>query len=251
MTSKRLLVLLMGIIISIFIFKLTFNSKIDYLALGDDLSIGKTPFSTYGKSFTDYFANYLRNKNKLKSFNNEFAKKDYRTTDIIKDLQNNKKVLINDEEISINQAILKVDLITISTGTNELFYKLNYNNIRRNQINTIYDYIDEMFIDIESLLIKIRKINNCKVYLIGFYNPLRNLTDEQEDKIEDIYEYIEEKFKYFEIYKNVIYVDVYEGFDENDYYLPSKKVNFPSLEGYNYISNELINKFENKKSEIY
>jgi lysophospholipase L1-like esterase len=241
MPSKKVLIFLVGIILSIIIFKFTFDSKINYLALGDDLSMGKTPFSTYGKSFTDYFATYLKNKNKLKSFNKEFVQKDYRTTDIIKDIENDKKILINDNYISINQAILNADLITISTGINELFYKLNYNNIKKNQINTIYEYINEMFSDIEKLIIKIRKIDNCKIYLIGFYNPLKNIDDET---IENIFEYIDNRFEGLESYKHIIFIDIYDGFKESKYYLPSDKIYFPSLEGYNYIANQLINEYE-------
>lgn len=246
MKLKKILIFSIVLFLCFIIFKCTFDYKLDYLALGDDLSKGKTPFGNYGKSFTDFFAKYLKNKNKLKSYNNKFIGENYRTTDLIKDMEFGKSIIFNNKKININQAIVNAELITISIGLNDIFYKLNYNNIRNNQINTIFTYIDEMFNDIYSLLTSVRKLNDCKIYVIGFYNHLSNINLKQKEMIKKIFEHIDENFKKLEQIKKVYYVDITEGFTKKNYYLPNNKITYPSLEGYNYISTRIINKYEKK-----
>ncbi len=243
MILKKFIIIILVFILCFIIFKYTFNSKVDYLALGDDLTIGKSPFGNYGKSFSDFFAQYLSNKNKLKSYNKKFSGQNYRITDLIKSMNNNKREVINNKKVNINQAIVNAELITISVGINDLFYKLNYRNIRKNQINTIYNYIYEMFIDYSYLLINIRKLNDCKIYLIGYYNPLINLNDEEKQKVDEIFEFIDKEFNNLES-KNIFYVKIIEGFNNKSYYLPNNNEMFPSLEGYNYISTKLIESYE-------
>ncbi len=246
MNLKKLIILSIVLFLCFIIFKYTFDSKLDYLALGDDLSKGKTPFGNYGKSFTDFFAQYLQNKNKLKSYNNKFIEGNYRTTDLIKDMQNGKSTVFNNKKININQAIVNAEVITLSIGLNDIFYKLNYSNIRNNQINTIHSYIDEMFEDIYYVLYKIRKLNDCKIFIIGFYNPLNNINLEQKKHVETIFSHINNKFIETEKIKKVYYVDITEGFNKKNYYLPSNKIVYPSLEGYNYISTRIISKYERR-----
>lgn len=245
MKLKKIIIFSFILLFCFMIFKHTFNSKFDYLALGDDLSLGKTPFGSYGKSFTDFFAQYLKNKNKLKSYNNKFLEQNYRITDLIKDMDNNKKEVFNNKKININQAIVNSEIITLSIGINDLFYKLTYNNIKKNQLNTIYSYVDEIFIDYNYLITKIRKLTDCKLYLIGFYNPLKNINNTENKIINKLFYYIDEKFKKLEQYKKVYYIKINKGFSEKSYYLPNYKIFFPSLEGYNYISNIIIKSIEN------
>lgn len=244
---KKIAIILLLLCFCFVIFKITFNSKLDYLALGDDLSLGKTPFGSYGKSFSDFFANYLKNKKKLKTYNNKFLIKDYRTTDLIQDIKENKTITLNNKTLNINQAIVNADIITLSIGINDLFYKLNYNNIKNNQINTIYSYVSEMINDITISLNSIRKLNDCDIYIIGYYNPLIINDATKQKTIDNIFEYINNEFYNLETIKKVYYIQIKDGFDEKSYYLPNKKINFPSLEGYNYISNRLIEVYEKKE----
>lgn len=246
MKLNKIFIFSIVLLLCFIIFKYTFDNKLDYLALGDDLSKGKTPFGNYGKSFTDFFAQYLENKNKLKSYNNKFVGENYRTTDLINDIASDKSIIFNNKKININQAIVNAELITISIGLNDVFYKLTYNNIRNNQINSIFDYIDEMFEDIYILLTNIRKLNDCKIFIIGFYNHLNITNVKEEEIVENIFQYIDEKYKNLEQIKKVYYINIKEGFDKKPYYLPNKKLSYPSLEGYNYISTRIIDRYEKK-----
>lgn len=220
------------------IYKLTTSKKINYLALGDSLSLGQTPFNTYNKSFTDYIYSYLHNKYKTVDFVKEFCNEDYRITDLINDIKYNKDIKINNITTNINQQIAISDIITISIGSEELFYKIKTGNIKDNK--KMFLYVDEMFEDIKKLINLIRKTNNKPIIFIGYYYPIKNTTDEEQQALENIFNYINTKYNEIKEKKNVYYIDIHDEFNRKPYYLPSTKVLYPSLEGYNYISNKVI-----------
>ena len=56
------------------------------------------------------------------------------------------------------------DIITISIGMNELYYKLSINN------ENIYTYMNDMINDLEVLFSLINRYNHKKVFVINYYN---------------------------------------------------------------------------------
>lgn len=247
MNRKTLVIFFIGLILSFIIFKLTYKEKIDYLALGDELVLGYTPFDSYNKSYSDYFSEYLNNKKKLGFYITDFSKYGYNIKELLEDIDDAKEISINNKKININQAIASSDIITLSFGQKELYILLskNYNGKLRN-IDEIYEYIDKYFNDYVYLLNKIRKINSNKIYIIGLYNPLINTNQETIDRLNKIFTYINNKFKSLEENKNIHYIDISKEMDNKYYYIPNYKNPYPSLEGYNYISNKLICKVSKK-----
>ena len=64
--------------------------------------------------------------------------------------------------------------------------------------------------------------------------------------MDSIFNYIDLKFNEV-INEKTFYLDIYEIFKEKETYLPNKNNVFPSLEGYNLISNKLIELIEEEK----
>ena len=56
------------------------QQKIDYLALGDSLAAGQTPYKEFGKGYADYLAQQLNKVGVLASFNKQFAQSGYTST---------------------------------------------------------------------------------------------------------------------------------------------------------------------------
>lgn len=238
----KLFIFFLAFVLSFLLYEICFNDKIYYLSLGDNLAVGVTPFDTINKSYSDYFKMYLETKNNLKNYNNHFSEINYKTTDIINDIKLNKEKIINNKTISINESIAKANIITISIGYNDLFYKTKYFKTQFKYEKNMKKYVDELFVNIDYMIELIRKINDCPIYLIGYYNP--HIKD---DGITDkMIEYTEVKYKSLNK-KSVYYVDIKQGFKEKAYYLPSNFNPLPSLEGYNYISNKIIENYEKNK----
>ena len=166
--KKIILVLTIICLITIFIYKKNIDNKIYYFNIMDN----KYNFKTY---------NNLLKKDikKIEKYVN-YINYDYRVTDLIKDIEDN--IYIKNK--TIQNILIKADIITLSIGNNELNYKIKTNNI----IN-FYDYIDDLVNDIEKLFKLIRIYSKEKIFLLGFYDELE-IYQEQIDylniKLEDL-----------------------------------------------------------------
>ena len=133
-------ILIIGVIIlSIFIIYLTtLDKKVYYLVLGDEISLGLTSNNKYEKNYTEYIKEYLEEKNILEKYINEYTTQNYRITDIINDINNNKE--IEDTKKTLKNALIKADLVTLSIGTNDIISKIEDIN-KMNKIDWhIYKY---------------------------------------------------------------------------------------------------------------
>ena len=126
---KRRYKLLIGFIITaiilLIIFFITRDRKVYYLSLGDSLAAGQTPNNTIEESYGDYIQEYLKDKEVLEFYTKDFSKSGYRSIDLLNDLKENKEIKVNGKNITIKNALIKADLVTVSIGANDLFYKLN------------------------------------------------------------------------------------------------------------------------------
>ncbi len=234
--KKIFVIFFIAFIILYFIYKFNFKENLTYLVIGDDLAKGHTPFDTYGNSYTDYLFDYLKENKNYKNINKAFIEEDLRIKDLISELDENKT---KDKE-TLSQLIRKADLITIGVGSEDLFSKMRSNkDLLTNNNKRIYNTIDKMTEELNELITKIRTLSKKPIYIIGYYNPLE-YSEETEITINSIFNYIDLKYKGSEKDKNIKYIKIYEGFKNHPEYLPNKSNAFPSLEGYNYISEQII-----------
>lgn len=151
---KKIIFIIICLILVIVIFKLQ-NKGIYYLNLN---SISNNDYSIY----------YKDNIKNLKYYNNNFNIEEYRITDLIKDIKENKEITINNKKQTIENSIIKADIITIWIGMNEIKYKINSSK------SELYDYSDRLLIDMEDLFILLRKYSKEKIIFLNFYNPSNN-----------------------------------------------------------------------------
>ena len=231
---KKLILIL--IVISIFIiYILTVDRKIYYLTLGDELSI--INYDNNDDSASAKLSNYLSGKNKLEVFINNFSRENYHITDVINDINNNTKTNHNNKDISIKNALIKADLLTISIGMNDITAMINIKNINTSDsYEFLYNDIDKISDDLDQLLYLLRKYCKENIILIGLYYPF----NEQNQELTNIFLYANNKFKTISEQYNINYIDIYHQFLENENYLSSKKLLYPSSDGYNAIYDQLV-----------
>lgn len=144
------------IIITIFlIYILTSKKKISYLNISDT----ENPY-------VSYLINYIDKNNKLACFNNSYSKPDYRITDLINDIEENKKIEFKGKNETLKNALIKYDIITLNIGNTDL-----YNKIDNYDVNEMYDYVDEILVDYERLFKIIRKITKEKIVIFSYTSP--------------------------------------------------------------------------------
>lgn len=241
---KKVCILLIIFGIVFYIYILNNNKKIYYVSLGDSLAAGQSPYGQLGYGYSDYVANYLKENNLLEFYTKDFAKSGYRTTDIINDINNNKKIKINKKHEGIKTILRNSELVTLSIGANDIFYKLGISNTNINvdDIPNIYKYMDETINDLEKLIQLIKKYCKKNIILIGYYNPVTN--SELSRSLEPIFNYIKEKEAKLAKKYSLTYLDTYEIFKENPEYLPNPKDIHPSNKGYEVIATQIIDVIE-------
>ena len=201
---KKIISILILFLSCYFIYNITIDDELFYLSIGDGIAKGITDegnVSVY--NYTDSIKNYLTNKNKLKGFNNSFVDKDYRITDLLRIIKYKEEIVVNKKHISINELLKQADIVTISLGMNELYYKILVDN------NNIYSYIDGMLSDMELLLKEVDRYNHKKVIVLGYYNTTNNN--------KDIFNYVNYKLKNIVDKRGFEFVDIDKIINNNRY----------------------------------
>lgn len=249
MRKKRKLLIgfLITAVILIAIFFLTRDKKIYYLSLGDSLAAGQTPYTTIDKSYGDYVSEYLKDKEVLEFYTKDFAKSGYRSIDLLNDLKDNKEIKVNGKKITIKHALIKADLVTLSIGSNDLFYKLNVGNeFDLNEFDDVYQYVDDAIDDVDKLLRELKKACKEQIMVFGFYNPFTNFSDSLATLVEPVIKYANEKMRYLTEKYEMTFVDVHDTFLANDDYLPSTLEIHPTKDGYKAMADKVIDLIDKK-----
>ena len=160
-----------------YIYKKTERKTINIASIGDNISIDK----------------YL---NDISTYDTTFTNNDYRIKDILNIIENNQEI----SNKSIYQVLKKSDIIILSIGMNDIYYKLN------NNTKEIYTYLNNIINDYEKLL-KLVKEYNKQVIILGYYNI--------DNKQDDIFTYINYKLKKLVTNYKYDYIDLNKIFHNN------------------------------------
>lgn len=224
---KKVLLILILFLSCYFIYNKTIDKKIYYLTIGDSLSKGINEYGVVSYGYNGYVKDYLYQEKKLEKYNQTFTNSDYRITDILKMLEYNE----TKDNQTLNRLIKKADIITISLGMNELYYKLDNNNQK------IYTYIDTMMSDLDKIFNYIDIFKHEKVFILGYYNITGNN--------QDIFNYANYKLKELSEKRNFIYIDLSKVFDNNPSYFSKSNNYIPNSKGYEKISQIIVENLKN------
>ena len=238
---KKIFCLLILIIIVYTIYYFNHTEKINYISIGDSLSLGMDANGNTNYGYSKYIANYLKDKNMLKKYNNTFSSSGTRITDLLNDIKINKTITKNNQSLSIKKCLRESNLVTLSIGTDDILSKITFST------NTVETLTNENIIEIansnlkslDSLLNEIRKYAKGNIILIGYYNTI----DNNSIIIERLYSYLITKTKKITAKYDIEYLDIYNTFKKNKDYLPNPTNFYPSTRAYEDIANKIIEKY--------
>lgn len=225
---KKILLMLIIFVAVFLIYLFNIDNKIYYLSLES--------FNEFNEENGDYdesVINYLSINNKLEKAIVEFSKNNYLINDLADDIRENKKIKINNKNITLKNALIKADLVTIFVGMNEIN---NKSLLSKNNDLKQYSYIDNLLTDLDKLLSLTREYCKEDIFIIGVYYPYQ----EYQAGLVDLFSYYNERYKDLASKYNMKYIDIYNTFLENTSYLSSNDNISPSLKGYKYISDQII-----------
>ncbi len=215
------------IILILFLFFLLYACYIIY-----NLTEDKNKYVTL---IGDNIANnpYLKNIENT-SVNNDFINKDYHINDLLNVIKYNQELDIDNKIESIHQLLKKSDVVILSIGMNDLYYKLNDNT------KEIYTYLNNMINNYEIIIREISRYDYKQVYILGYYNITNNNND--------IFTYINYKLSNIAKNYNYTFIDTNKILNNKQEYY-KKETNFNlNNKGYYQIFNILV---ENLKKSWY
>lgn len=214
---KKIIFTSLVVLITFFIYFFNRSEETFYVSLGDQLSYGINNFNTVNNSYSNNIKEYY--KKNLYKYVNYSNYDDYRVMDLTNDINYNKNITYEGKEYSLQNLLIKANLITLSIGMNDLIYKSKYDTNN-------YEYTDTLLNDIENLFILIRKYNKDEIYFLSFYNVINN---------QDLIEYANEKLEIICKKNKIKFIDISL---LNKYIINGI---YPTNEGYTYITNSILN----------
>ena len=242
MKHKKLLFfgILLIIIYTIYIF--FHDERLNYLAIGDSLSLGVNSYGVVNYGYSDYVATHLDKNKLLKNYTKNFSSSGYRIADLKYQLANNEVLKTDDDSLSFKKCLREADLLTISIGGNDLISEINLSTSDVENMNEeeILHIMDDIIVSLKDLLKEIRKYATKDIFLLGLYNPKKNTTLPSDR----IFAYFDSKMMEVCNSYDVEYISLYELFKERSDFLPNPTNIHPSTLGYEAIAKKIISKLE-------
>lgn len=238
--TKKILILLMVIIISIFsIYKIS-DKKINYISIGDGLSLGIDSYGNEGFGYSDYIKDYLNSKEMLNIYTKKFSDKEMSINKLINTIEMDKKVDYKNTKINLKRMLSDSGVITMSIGINDLIYKMSISNSL--SLIKVEKIVNEIYDEFLYLIKTIRKYTTSNLYIIGYYSS--NYFDY---KFNYAIEKLNEKYKNT---PNIIYIDTNYLIGNNYKYLLNPQSYYPNSQGYQVISSKIIEKISKKLEKV-
>ncbi|WP_186321519.1 GDSL-type esterase/lipase family protein [Bacillus sp. FJAT-22090] len=147
------------------------DRKIDYVALGDSLASGHTPYGEkVGRGFTDIISEELAKKDRLASFTKDYAMSGETSAGLLETLKRSE----------VQQSLKGAELVTIISGANDFIDEM-YNPLDES-INTDLTKATTLLNKVEgNLTSAIQQVKSLSpeadIYLFGYFFPLPHLED--------------------------------------------------------------------------
>ena len=238
---KKILCLLIICLLVYTIYYFNHTDKITYISIGDSLSVGIDSNGNTNYGYSNYLANYLEDKDLLKSYNNYFSTSGTRIIDLKNKLETNWTIKKDGKSLSLKKCLREADLVTLSVGMDDIITSLTLStvsveNLSNKEITTI---VDKTIEELDSLFKELRKYAKQDIIFIGFYNPL----EEEALTTERLYTYLITKTKALCKNYDIEYLDIYNIFKKNKDYIDNPTNIYPSTEAYQMIATKIIENY--------
>ena len=238
---KKILCLLTICLLVYTIYYFNHNDKITYISIGDSLSVGIDSNGNTNYGYSNYLANYLKDKDLLKEYNNYFSTSGTRVIDLKNKLETNWTITKDGKNLSLKKCLRDANLVTLSVGMDDILTSLTLStvsveNLSNKEITTI---VDKTIDELDSLFKELRKYAKDDIIFIGFYNPL----EEETLTTERLYTYLITKTKELSKSYDIEYLDIYNLFKKNKDYIDNPTNIYPTTEAYQMIATKIIENY--------
>ena len=219
-----------------FLFTSSASAKEVYVALGDSLAAGQTPYTEIDAGYTDLIAMQLMRSGRLASFTKQLAFPGYKVGDVLERIQT--------EEA--HQLLKGATLITISAGANDLLSLVSHNpqtgSISYSPLTANFA-LNKARKDYTELLLQVQKLApQAKVYVMGYYFPYTSVHELQSQGVKEQLSILNEILRHLAEQSKAEFVPVSFG-EEAVQFLPNPSDVHPNMEGYMVMANAFFDKY--------
>jgi lysophospholipase L1-like esterase len=220
----------------------TRGEKVDYVALGDSLAAGQTPYKEIDKGYTDFLADRLDTIGYLGSYL-RYAVPGYTTEDVLEDIKHD----VEKGGKSIREAIEDAEMITLDAGANDLLHELT---ITDKGVSTdpekVPAIMDQVYRNLKAIMAEIKEENpDAEVYIMGYYNAFPYLPKDQQEQLLPVLDKLNKTIAKVTAKTRAHYVPTEDVIAENfRTYLPNPQDIHLSKEGYQAVANEFWDKLK-------
>jgi len=254
--KKRVLLLTLGVVVLVSSGNQTLvkasSSPFSYVALGDSLAAGQTPYQTIGLGYTDLIADSFEHSQPTK-FTKAFAVPGYTSKDVLYDIINNRTI----GENSIQNVIREAHVLTLTVGANDLLKEATIDpengtvEIDPDKVPVILATLEE---NLSSILKEIQELNpNVMVYVSDYYFPFIYLPDNQQQELRPILSALNNTIEKVSVGQGVFFVSlstVDTIFELSPItFVPNPLDIHPSIAGYRMIANAFLDVIQNLITE--
>lgn len=212
-----------------FLFCLPASAQV-YVALGDSLAAGQTPYAQIDAGYTDFIALQLMKHGELTSFSKQLAFPGYTVEDVLSRVQQDGDVL---EQATV---------ITISAGANNLLPLVRHNPsagiISYSQVAANFS-LNRARQDMELLLTEVKsRAPQAEIYVMGYYFPYTSVHETQKRGVEEQLTILNQILENAAKDAGVYFVPVH--FEDGTQYLPNVTDVHPNQLGYMQMANAFL-----------
>ena len=206
-----------------------------YIALGDSLAAGQTPYMQIDAGYTDLIALQLKRFGRLASFSKELSYPGYRVEEVIESI----------ESPQAKHLLEKATLITISAGANNLLplitHKASAGTLTFNSLSANFA-LNEVRVQMKELLSQVQNnAPNANVYVMGYYFPYTSVHEEQKTGAANALKKLNTILEQVAHEAGANFVDVYLLFEKGAaQFLPNVSDVHPNQQGYRIMANALL-----------
>jgi lysophospholipase L1-like esterase len=213
----------------------------DYVALGDSLAAGRTPYGVDEDGYVDILASRFEQSQYNVALDN-YGVSGYRTTHILDELFNP----TNMKYASLRESIRQAELVTIDIGANDLLAKLG--EIQKNPAMA-QPVLGEIGKNLVAILGEIDKINpDTKVYVMGYFNPFPHLPEQQQAALMPLLDAFNQTIQNVAMMNGDIFVPTATVIEKHEKeYLPNPLDIHLGIEGYKVVAKEFWKAIQENK----
>lgn len=212
------------------------NTKIDYVALGDSLASGHTPYGVaVSRGFTDIISEVLAKEKVLGSFTKEFAASGQTSAGLVETVNR------TDVQKSLKQA----ELVTIISGANDFIDEF-YNPVNGSiqiDLPKATALLETVSGNLTTAIKQIKTLSpDADVYLYGYYFPLPHIQDVAlKQKVQLAFSIANDQLATLAKREGVHFVEVAQMFDKNGtVYLENPTDIHPNTGGYQVLADQFF-----------